>query len=443
MDYDLENENKGLSKGPFYGAAAFIFLVLAVFASFCLQEKGILTHWEIATCLLGSGLIAILLFLPHFLESIIDKIENASQNSDTELVNQAFFELKEVRSELDALAVKIDKVPTLVDKILSDSPINDSKELSTAIFERIESLESQIRRKLEQIEEAAFSTPLLTENPTEHDDLKVILQQLVNKVDLIEKQISITAQKPKSKDVANTPEIEPKKQEVIPEKTIDLPIEQEMQFQAEAPAEAEKIVDEKPEELESVLNEEATAVIQDEAQEELLDHESMDNDLLSDSSQDEPSTSENDSPPETNFEDQADSIIQEQEDTADELNLELPSPEETLRKVDALLSGEDSKNDKSSEKIEENIDKNGTTTVIANVMIGIGNKPYLRGEGPGLSWDEGVSMNFVEIGKWAWSPPRKNASIQVQVYRNDEDPDKGGKVDVRPGQKLEITPDFS
>ena len=43
----------------------------------------------------------------------------------------------------------------------------------------------------------------------------------------------------------------------------------------------------------------------------------------------------------------------------------------------------------------------------------------------------------------AWSPPRKNASLIVQVYRNDQDPDKGGKVEVNPGQKLEITPDFS
>ena len=75
-------------------------------------------------------------------------------------------------------------------------------------------------------------------------------------------------------------------------------------------------------------------------------------------------------------------------------------------------------------------------------MIGIGNKPFLRGEGPGLSWDGGVPMNFVEIGKWAWSPTRKNATLTVQVYRNDEDPDQGGKYEVKPGEKFEITPDF-
>ena len=75
-------------------------------------------------------------------------------------------------------------------------------------------------------------------------------------------------------------------------------------------------------------------------------------------------------------------------------------------------------------------------------MIGIGNKPYLRGEGPGLSWDEGVPMNFIEIGKWAWSPSRKNASLTVQLYRNDNDPDQSGKIEVKAGEKIEITPQF-
>jgi len=127
-----------------------------------------------------------------------------------------------------------------------------------------------------------------------------------------------------------------------------------------------------------------------------------------------------------------------------ELDLGLPDPAETLRKVDALLAGEDpSPKTQPAVTKEDNTEKNGTTTVVANVMIGIGNKPYLRGEGPGLSWDEGVAMNFIEIGKWAWSPSRKNASLTVQVYRNDQDPDQGGKVEIRPGEKIEITPEFS
>ena len=124
-----------------------------------------------------------------------------------------------------------------------------------------------------------------------------------------------------------------------------------------------------------------------------------------------------------------------------ELDLGLPDPEETIRKVDALLSGKPTKEAK-EEKIEEKPSGTGMTSVIANVMIGIGNKPYVRGEGPGLSWDEGVAMNFIEIGKWAWSPPRKNASLTIQIYRNDEDPDKGGKYEIKPGDKFEVTPEF-
>ena len=109
--------------------------------------------------------------------------------------------------------------------------------------------------------------------------------------------------------------------------------------------------------------------------------------------------------------------------------------------MDALLSG------KPTEEIKENPAKDkstssGMTSIVANVMIGIGNKPFVRGEGPGLSWDEGVAMNFIEIGKWAWSPTRKNASLTIQIYRNDEDPDKGGKYEIKPGEKFEVTPEF-
>ena len=53
-----------------------------------------------------------------------------------------------------------------------------------------------------------------------------------------------------------------------------------------------------------------------------------------------------------------------------------------------------------------------------------------------------TSISFIEIGKWAWSPPRKNASLTIQIYRNDEDPDKGGKYEIKSGDKFEVTPEF-
>ena len=79
----------------------------------------------------------------------------------------------------------------------------------------------------------------------------------------------------------------------------------------------------------------------------------------------------------------------------------MPDPAETLRKVDAILQDTDP-NLRPESKPEEKEDvpkksSTGTTSVVANVMIGIGNKPFLRGEGPGLNWDEGVPVSYTHL----------------------------------------------
>jgi len=82
-------------------------------------------------------------------------------------------------------------------------------------------------------------------------------------------------------------------------------------------------------------------------------------------------------------------------------------------------------------------------TLVVRVLIGIGNKPYIRGEGPGLSLDKGVPMEFVEIGQWRWitpSPPRE--PISVRVYKNDEIPAEGEPIVLKPGQTLDVNPVF-
>lgn len=84
-----------------------------------------------------------------------------------------------------------------------------------------------------------------------------------------------------------------------------------------------------------------------------------------------------------------------------------------------------------------------TTIVTVNKMMGIGNKPFLRGSGAGLSWEKGVEMEFQEIGQWTWSAAMSTAeALEVQVYCNDEDGDRKGKHTLEPGQRLEIVPEF-
>lgn len=87
--------------------------------------------------------------------------------------------------------------------------------------------------------------------------------------------------------------------------------------------------------------------------------------------------------------------------------------------------------------------KKNDAVVTASVFIGIGNKPYLRGSGGGLSWEQGQVMEFQEIGKWRWvAPSGLEAVMEVQIYCNDEQPDQSGKYTLEPGQKLELSPVF-
>ena len=87
--------------------------------------------------------------------------------------------------------------------------------------------------------------------------------------------------------------------------------------------------------------------------------------------------------------------------------------------------------------------KKADTVVRVHALIGIGNKPYIRGSGGGLNWEQGVVMDFQEIGKWRWEAPADvDSAIEVQIYCNDEDPDTQGKQTLQPGDNLEIESKF-
>lgn len=85
------------------------------------------------------------------------------------------------------------------------------------------------------------------------------------------------------------------------------------------------------------------------------------------------------------------------------------------------------------------------TCVIVNSLIGIGNKPYLRGAGGGLSADKGVPMEYLEIGKWRYVfSPDSQFPIEFSVYKNDETRSDGGEVfKILPNEKLELNLRFT
>ena len=90
-------------------------------------------------------------------------------------------------------------------------------------------------------------------------------------------------------------------------------------------------------------------------------------------------------------------------------------------------------------KPEPSVSADGATRLLVTAYIGIGNKLYIRGDGPGLSWDKGVPMKFVSIGKWGWSSDEATGPVACKLYKNDETAALSGEIFLEPGQHVEVT----
>lgn len=85
----------------------------------------------------------------------------------------------------------------------------------------------------------------------------------------------------------------------------------------------------------------------------------------------------------------------------------------------------------------------GMTRLLVTAYIGIGNKLFLRGEGPGLSWETGTPLQFVSIGKWRWETGEASAPIRGKLYKNDDIECAAlGELTVAPGHQCEVTATF-
>ena len=471
MDFeDREDEQEGLPKWPFLASALFIFFSAGGFAYFHYYSSGKLDVWQLLVCIIASGTASLLTFLPFLLERSLQLCLLTANRKDDELFRKVYFDLKEVRNDLEALAVKIDKVPTLVDRIVSDSgkdksnieqissELNEAKEVLALKIGRIEELTNQDPipqdpdPAIAQIKESVSTISI------SHEQICTQIKEISNRIDKLPTEFP----SPVVHEVSTNPAGIDFEEEIISEVDIadseeskDLEREREIKgildedaFPTEFPDQETlhpNMVEENEEPDENEINEEVTEVenksFEDPSTSEL--DNKLESSLQVESDISDPDTLEIEQIEPKSIDYDEDLSLTE---NPEELDLGLPDPEETLRKVDALLAGESTtirSEESSKPENTKTVKKTGEiTSIVANVMIGIGNKPYVRGEGPGLNWEEGVAMNFVEIGKWAWSPPRKNASLTIQIYRNDEDPDKRGKFEVKPGDKLEVTPEF-
>lgn len=76
--------------------------------------------------------------------------------------------------------------------------------------------------------------------------------------------------------------------------------------------------------------------------------------------------------------------------------------------------------DAQMEPSERVLSSDGATRLIVTAYIGIGNRLFIRGDGPGLNWENGVPLQFVSIGKWRWETSDAVAPIHFKLFKNDE-----------------------
>jgi hypothetical protein len=85
----------------------------------------------------------------------------------------------------------------------------------------------------------------------------------------------------------------------------------------------------------------------------------------------------------------------------------------------------------------------GATRLLITAYIGIGNRLFIRGDGPGLSWEKGVPLSFISIGKWRWETNDAVQPISFKLYKNDElECSALGKRTLDPGYQQEVTAAF-
>ena len=83
-----------------------------------------------------------------------------------------------------------------------------------------------------------------------------------------------------------------------------------------------------------------------------------------------------------------------------------------------------------------------STKITAQFDVGFGNTLYIRGEGPGLSWDRGLAMDCVADDEWTISISDATVPIVFKFLLNDITWCAGNDYGVEPGGSVTVVPAF-
>ena len=86
--------------------------------------------------------------------------------------------------------------------------------------------------------------------------------------------------------------------------------------------------------------------------------------------------------------------------------------------------------------------KRAVTTIRARIDVGFGNALYVRGEGPGLNWDQGVPMTCVDDDEWVFRLGGSSRPFVFKLLVNDLNWNTGPDYTIVAGESLTVVPSF-
>lgn len=82
------------------------------------------------------------------------------------------------------------------------------------------------------------------------------------------------------------------------------------------------------------------------------------------------------------------------------------------------------------------------TTISARIDVGFGNALFIRGEGPGLSWDRGLAMECVADDLWRIALAETGRAFTFKFLVNDLTWSVGPDYAVAAGTSVTLAPEF-
>lgn len=100
-----------------------------------------------------------------------------------------------------------------------------------------------------------------------------------------------------------------------------------------------------------------------------------------------------------------------------------------------------SKNEPQPPTSQKPASKHKPAHLVVSAFVGVSSRVFIRGNGPGLSPEEGVPLTMSGIGEWSWTHPIEEA-VEFSLWLDDKKPAKNAPFQIHPGERKVVEPKF-